>query len=437
MQCTYLLPIEGYFMRNYLKIAPIFFTLNLMAAEIPSHDKPNIILGNVKTMSNINELSQFSQYEMELKPWSASYWGYLHGNLGLRYRDPEMAQMVEEHFNFKSLQKFALKEKTMSSYLYNQTNINQLSPSEKYDLLIGNTEDGLTKSVWEDGNKMMSRRLGIGNIPLWRGICHGLAPASAILPRPVKAVTLTAKNSNQNITFYPEDIKALGSLLYAKGNTQVNFLGKRCGKMGASRSNQCIGINPGSLHQLLINRLAIQNKHLVLDMSRGSEVWNYPVQAYKMTYFNVLNSSETEDLNAATVKLYQIPEKSDLRKFRAEKTHSIVGVKLTLESPEMTPPSLLDTDAPENDVLKTHEFVYDLEIDARGNIIGGEYHSYERPDFAWFPKENSSALANGESKNLKWDGSKVDNKIASLAGKAAKDSQPLAVIVNKLFELAQ
>ncbi len=434
-------PFRGYPM-NYkflltASILSLAVTSNTThAIEIPDYEEPRIILGTGKSNSLLEDLNKYMSAELSSKPWSGSYWGYLHGNLGYRYRDLNMSQMVADQYNFKSLKKYALDESPAKKYS-SYEDINNLSPSEKYDLLIGDDKFTLTESVWADGQSMMNRRLGFGNIPLWRGICHGLAPASAILPRPQNAVTLTTKKTNQKLTFFPDDIKALGSLLYAKANMQVNFMGKRCSAIGTSRSDQCIGINPGSLHQLIINRIAIQNKAVVLDMSRGPEVWNYPIESYQVKYFNVLNEQVTSSLSEAIIPLYRIDEKSELAKNRAKGTKSIVGVKLTLFYPEMTPPSLAMINTQSDDVVKSQEFIYDLELDMKGKIIGGEYHSFERPDFAWFPTDTTTVLADGESSSLRWSNEVISDQISKIALKASKESQPMAVIVEKLFELAK
>src|SRR5690606_21053907 len=132
----------------------------------------------------------------------------------------------------------------------------------------------------------------LGSVPTWRGICDGWSSASQKMPRPVRSVSMNTPDG-QSIKFYPEDIKALGSLLYARAQDNVTFLGKRCFSRALGIfTGACDGTNPAALHLALVNRVGKMKSSFIADVSPGSEVWNYPVKRYDTTYFNVFTDEE-------------------------------------------------------------------------------------------------------------------------------------------------
>src|SRR5690606_24999070 len=64
---------------------------------------------------------------------------------------------------------------------------------------------------------------------LWEGICHGWAVAAGGSARPLKTVNIRLPNG-KILPFYPDDIKALISLMYANSVVQDNVIveGLRC-----------------------------------------------------------------------------------------------------------------------------------------------------------------------------------------------------------------
>src|SRR5262249_15854486 len=106
-----------------------------------------------------------------------------------------------------------------------QAEVDLLSPSEKYDLLLGQMAAPLTESNWNEGRSCYDRD---GSVETWMGICHGWSPASYMLPRPKRVVTIPSADKRFTIRFFPSDLKALGSLLWASARTPTRFIGGRC-----------------------------------------------------------------------------------------------------------------------------------------------------------------------------------------------------------------
>jgi hypothetical protein len=351
--------------------------------------------------------------------WSGSYWPQYQGSLGVRYRDSSFIALMKEHEQYDKFKE--LNEKT-PLYTYGGKE-NLLSPAEKYDLIVGDGLMSLTKYAWELGAK----NANLGKVPTWRGICDGWSSAAQMMPRPAKSVTLTTPQGTP-ITFFPEDIKALGSLLYARAQENVIFLGKRCYPVVGMFTGGCDATNPGTLHKAFANRVGQLKKTFNADISTSSEVWNYPVKSYKFSYFNVLSDAESPDFR----KVYEVFEKK--HRFskpnrRHERTYAIVGVKAEVVYADMRDANLLETDAITQDKNLTKTYIYDLELDRNFTILGGEWYS-AGPDFIWAPNDKTYPITDGEVSGKPT----TVEQIRKAAQISSKVGQPLSVIVEKLFE---
>jgi hypothetical protein len=212
----------------------------LHAAEIPKHEDYTLLL-NSQAVNRLDQIQSLNLNQGLTKKslWSGSYWPFYQGSLGARYRDPQFKAVMDRTYKYEEYV-------TLRGA---RVHPNDLSPAEKYDLLLGDSVQTFTETQWKNGDE--NRSLG-GSVPTWRGICDGWAAASMTWNRPAKAVTLLSVNG-QAITFYPEDIKALGSQLHAKGFKTVTFLGKRCNGTTGWLTGACKGLNPAALHLALTN----------------------------------------------------------------------------------------------------------------------------------------------------------------------------------------
>jgi hypothetical protein len=391
---------------------------------IPENERITALLQGKREITNLVDFEKLGINEGKtgLDLWSGSYWPQFQGSLGVRYRDPSFMTLMKEKEQYGKFKE--LKEK-IPLYTYNGKE-NFLSPAEKYDLVVGDHSMSLTKYAWELGEKNEK----FGKVPTWRGICDGWSAAAQMMPRPVKSVILTTPQGT-GITFFPEDIKALGSLLYARAQDNVIFLGKRCYPVVGVFTGGCDATNPGAFHKAIANRVGKLKKSFNADISTTSEVWNYPVKSYKFTYYNVFSDVESTDFK----KVYEVFDKK--HRFtkggrRHEKTFAIVGVKAEVVYADMREANLLETDgiSEDKDLVKT--YLYDLELDRSFNIIGGEWYS-SGPDFIWAPNDETYPITDGEKGRKPV--SAADITKAALV--SSKVGQPLSVIVEKLFELSK
>ena len=164
--------------------------------------------------------------------------------------------------------------------------------------------------MWNKHEEIFNK---FGDVPGWMGICQGWAAASYMMPRPEAKVDLIAADGETVIPFFPHDIKALASLLWAQQEEMKdeNFIiGGRCRKEYSEKYDggpyqrtedpDCFNINPGIWHMAIVNRIGITQRSFVMDESFDRQVWNFPVYAYEYSYFNVQSgaviSSHAQDV---------------------------------------------------------------------------------------------------------------------------------------------
>ncbi len=375
-------------------------------------------------------------------PWSDDYWGIYRGILGCRYADPRFpgsSDWSENHAYVRDRPAPAI------AATGDADAIDRLSPSEKYDLLIGDDAGTLTTKMWDEGRAYYERD---GKVETWMGICHGWAAAAYMLPRPRSAVTVLAADGRTHVRFYPADIKALASLLWANTDTVSRFVGGRCNdkepqrdEVGRVVSARCFDTNPGTWHMAVVNQIGACKRSFVLDATFDYEVWNQPVRGYSYRYFNPQLFRYVSTLEAATVP-YGDFRRDWFRRYRSPAVASIVGIAMTLDYVVETTPSHATSDDQSRDEVNRVRYVYDLELDAQNKIIGGEWYTNRHPDFLWTPPPDgrartaADAYATGD-----WpEGQALPDtwrRAALRASEGYGGAAPLARIVERLIELAR
>ena len=399
------------------------------------HDK-SIILNNDRAEDLVENPSKmiYSVVEMEKNnllnkhvshtPWSDSYWPIYQGSLGHRYNDPNV-----RFGDWKEEYDYVLAHP--ASELIKNKELEYLSPSEKYDLVMGLGKDNLTKANWAEGEVYFKEN---GSVETWMGICHGWSAASTMMPTPTKMIEVNT--SAGKVHFYPSDIKALASQMWAKGKFTTRFIGGRCNtkgpvtdEMGRPKEADCLDTNPGTWHLAIVNQIGQFDRSFVMDATYDYQVWNQPVYGYSYTYFNPQTSIDTHSLNEATV--LSVNWNDDPRKkVRSPKTKSIVGIKMQVTYVTESTPSKDENEEPR---LTTIEWQYDLELDQKNNIIGGEWYSENHPDFLWTPDKNAFPETLGDNlyQKLNLDlPSKSDSKSAAAN---AKYELPFGPMVREVF----
>ncbi len=388
---------------------------------------------NLQAMDDANLL----QAEISENPWSDDYWALYQGILGNRYSDQNYPSSRHWQENKDYIDSNPAIEILQSG---SAARINALSPSEKYDAIIGDSSGSLTQAMWAEGQSYYDR---FGEVETWMGICHGWAPAAYMLPRPKKTITLHTPN-NIPIDFYPSDIKALATLLWANIRTSTRFIGGRCNDKnpatdpsnGRNLSDDCFDTNPGSWHMTVINQMGVSKRSLVIDATYDYEVWNQPGLAYQYTYINLNTKHPTNNLAEAIINLDDYIN-DPFSRYRSNRTQQIVGILMDFDYMVETSPTADRTDSPDKDAIYTARYLYDLEIDTSGEIIGGEWRTNLHPDFIWTPPPEGRATTAFEDQATglwKQANSPLPSNWQSAAQQAsAQQSAPLAKIVEQLI----
>lgn len=375
------------------------------------------------------------QAQLPESPWSDFYWPTYAGQLANRYNDPGYRGMLIWKDNAEYLTKM-LGRGTQA----------QLSPAEKYDLLVGDRDFTLTRRMINAGAPYADEK---GEVPSWFGICHGWAPASFMLPRAAHAVKAVAA-SGREVEFSPSDMKALASLLWANSQPRTRFVGGRCNDKNVDRgpgdrevNPDCFDTNPATWHLVAVNQLGVSKRSFVMDASAGMEVWNQPLYGYRYAYIHPVTGVATEKLADAKIRLADYSN-DPYRASRSSEAVSVVKVVMTVDYISETLPTAEREDSALNDNHTVVNYSYDLELAADDRIVGGEWYSSVHPDFLWLPTPDSQARSVGDAAldrandRGEWKaGQALPAAWRQAAKLSAQREQPLARIVQELLNRAK
>lgn len=407
-------------------------------AEIQSNDLPEDLVDNgsrlIRTLEKMESKNLLSA-SIKTQPWSDHYWALYTGQTAFRYADENFPNSD----NWKKNADYILGD--------TQVSVNSLSPAEKYDLLIGSDRKNLTNKALSEGEEFY--RSG-GEVESWMGICHGWAIAAYMEDRPKNAIKVLAADGQTKITFYPSDIKALTSLLWAKHPGETKFIGGRCdvknpkkNSVGRIEDENCFDTNPGAWHMAVVNQIGVNKRSMVIDATFDFEVWNHPVQSYSYQYFNPQTLKPVDSLEDAKVAISEF-SKDKFKKFRSDKAAYVVGISMDVTYMIETMPSTNTKDKESDDASNTASYQYDLELDEDGKIIGGEWYNNTHPDFLWTATPKAKAITPGDkvldrngSDNIRWDGSDAfPSDWTEAAKRTAQGGSPLATVVQRLLKIS-
>lgn len=339
---------------------------------------------------------------LPVAPWSDDYWALYLGVLGRRYADPDFPESSDwkENYDYIASNRAA---GILSSG--DADAIDRLSPAEKYDILVGDPEFTLTRQMWDEGRRYYDE---YGHVESWMGICHGWAPVAYMLERPTSAVRVIAADGTP-LVFYPSDIKALASLLWANVRTHSRFIGGRCNdkdpkqdpQTGRMVSSECFDTNPGAWHLAVVNQIGVSQRSFIIDATFDYEVWNQPILSYEYRYFNPQTMQSSDSLDGALVPIGDF-DNDRFADYRSSATATVAGIAMDVAYMVETRPSHNQTDSHANDDMNHVRYVYDIEQDAMGGIIGGEWYTNLHPDFLWTPPENERAVTDNASATGPW-----------------------------------
>ncbi len=404
-------------------------------AEPGPEDNFMVFLENLTVIANIRQLHAqgLTKGKSIVEPWANSYWPRHKGMLGNRFSDPAFprSKVFMDNYNY-----FLARP---PEAMIGAGEIIHLSPAEKYDLLVGDHNWTLTKAMWQKGLDDIATD---GGVATWTGICHGWSGATHMgIRQPQNAITVTDVTGTYSILFYPDDVAALISYLWADSSPEGVKSGTRC-KQGVVTKDPynrptdpaCLDSNPMSWHLAITNRVGVYGTSFVMDSSAGPEVWNYPISSYDYSYFNPRTFESSHSLEAAIVPR-QFVMNDKYEKYRSPKAAYLVGVTM-----DVFHPALIEahTGSPHGNTIHSETYSYDLELDADYNVVGGEWYSKERPDFMWgFHAGAKATNREDDAVTTTWDGQgPLPTNFAENAIAASKRARVLSKITDALLNLS-
>jgi hypothetical protein len=403
--------------------APLFEPLRAISPV----DNPNILSPTSLLERNLLTLNSSTPRieTLTTKPWANGSWHLQTGLLANRYADS----------GFVAVHDWNLRLQYDHDNPPGTADSDTLSPAEKYDLLVGDSQQTLTQAQWQAGRRYLVN----GAIPGWMGICEGSAAASVLYPEPKHEVDLKTP-SGETVRFHVMDIKGLVALLWSAYNVNIPVSGDRC-KTKTPRKDQngvviddaCFSSNPGSFHIAVLNFLGQQKRLFFMNRVNDTEVWNVPVIGYKVRYFNPQSGAYFDNLTSAIAPVSSLAH-DIYRRYRSVGTASIVGVDMTVRIATGSTPQRDQAIAQQ---IKTLNYKYDLELNTNGEILGGEWHQYAHPNFTWQVEAGYVPSTVGdEGLNATWNGGAVPASWLGPIRQSSALNQPLEMIVSELVTLS-
>lgn len=269
--------------------------------------------------------------------WSGDFWPTKKGSINRRWKG---ATRIGFHHRSPTLDELRL---------MTPEKIAELSPSEKFDLLMGQYDYPLRKEV--------SLIAANEEAEVWEGLSNGWATASYLHSEPQSKTLMNPEGIA--VAFGSEDIKGLLAYYYSYHHTPeaMAMVGKPC------ETRSCLDdVTAATFHLALANSLGKKKTGFLMDLDRTRAVWNHPVVSYVTEYRG----------------LAKLHEKATAG------THSIIKLKTTVtyidEAMSQTWAPVLGT---ANQLETKQLYQYWLHLDQKNHVIGGEWKSNERPDYLW------------------------------------------------------
>lgn len=403
-------------------------------------DDPTPLLKDGQLERNLNVLDSTSSQEtyLTLQAWGDRFWALEKGLIANRYADPLFANEKTPKDKREYILKHSTKSILSEAAGQKEAQLDALSPAEKYDLLVGDEQMSLSEAQWAEVDKSVKA----GTLADWNGICEGTAAASIYFPEPKHSVDLKTP-TGVTLHFHIADIKALESLLWSAYNLYVPIIGSRCNSktpahdlQGVVTDKACFDVNPGAWQIALLNFLGRRKQVLFINRSNEAEVWNVPVLSYRMKYFKPGMAISSGKLSDSIVKIKD-DVKDKYHIYRSPQAESLVGVAMSID---IATGFVDGRDLPGKAGVTTMNFSYDLELDSKGTIIGGEWLESTHPDFMWaLSTPGFIPLTAGDLKlaGQSWSGGPIAKEWLPAIQGSSQKNQPLELIVQKLVQLSQ
>ncbi len=360
--------------------------LGVSEADLDVRKSLGSFLGVVNPSTNLPEVDGKAHQTGEVKdqPWSGTYWPLYMGSVARPYSKDALGALRGFTANERRGKKRLAELQSYAGEL-DKNEIDDLSPTEKYDLYLGDREFTLTHAIWNSLDQHASREIKVQG---WEGSCHGWASAALYDPRPREIVNILSLDGKYLIPFYPDDLKALDTLLWANSLIQDHSVvsGLRCQakepkvdpSSGKVLDVTCEGVNPGVFHLAVQNMVGLKQTGFIINRVHTTQVWNQPISKYKIKYYN-RDNERSGSLQDSIIELSRFKD-DPFAQYRPPAAKYIVGVEMVLSYLHESNPSHQKRDSEDDDHVKKMRLNYDIELDSHYQVVGGEWISYANDD---------------------------------------------------------
>ena len=318
------------------------------------------------------------------KPWPASYWPTWMDSTNHRWRSAsELSPMEKFDVAFNG---WEIPVDFMDLRPFDPNNC-EAGFDKEYYTSLGPAAGWMSERKGNKRSRDLYTHEGVNceeenPVETWWGLCHAWAPAANLELEPIYPVTVNG------VTFYPADIKALILVVY--DGTKSVILGGRCNtkeverdENGRIKDDACRDTNAGAFHVSLANLLGRYGMSFQEDRTYNYEVWNQPILDYEVTQFEEIDEATAAGMLIEGATEY--PFNDDAKRF-AEVFTTVRYITESHQEERALIPEIAT-------YTRSDRYQYILEMDAEGNIIGGEWlqgrtnHTgwgvSEQPDFLW------------------------------------------------------
>jgi inner membrane protein len=326
-------------------------------SELPTENLP----GN-RLVVNYDELVKYGLFNQVLIPkkipWAGSFFPLWLGGVAGRWQDLYLFRVWKSIWGDLHLFSPQSKPQLLELLFDHSPSLLRISPTEKYDIAVGDYYRSATRA--ESAVRGYSYLNSHPNTPFWEGYCHSMSMAAISEMEPKREVKVLNPDGYE-VTFYPNDIKALLGIAYLFPSSPVWDLGNRCHLDGAY-NEACVDVNPASLVIAITNLIGLAKTTFIVDLATFNPIRNGPIRKAEIRVINPpyfpadrKNDYEVDDLFIKALLDVEI--------------HLTVS-KMTQLTGELDEESLI--------------YRATLGLDSKMNLVGGRWEDpFHHPDFAW------------------------------------------------------
>lgn len=403
----------------------LFFTLGLVTAACGAPEE-ELVEGKAESPERIDTENDPNRFQLDLsralsalpatgesirKPFPSNWWPMSQGGVARRWNGGQPGP-AEKYDLLVSPDKIKDVQLTLAQKNYKDEPVNQGAQPETFR--IGPAAE------WEHRNH---GRYGTKEPEGWYGHCNGWSSYVLNEDEPKRPVSVRYDATSRTVTecasagdagcvrFEVGDLNALGAELY--WNDGARMVGRRCeqaeseftfDESGRVNAVECRDGNAATMHIVATNMLGRLRRPFVVDLTADRQVWNFPVYKYQIDENREVTVQEALRLVGAPANVTTWTYNTAAVKWVKVKTRLWI-VEDSIGPTTQPAGQLLDTYT----TIESYDYI--LELDAQGNIIGGEYTGASKtrhPDFLWYSFSNSAYAASsddlldGDNKELRY-----------------------------------